>query len=116
MPHKGEILEVIARKKSRSLSELADKMDYDRATLYRHFKDPDLSDTIILHYAKALKYDFSKEFPDLASYTNLLQEPLGEYTPLTISEALKQVDYWRTKYIDLLEKHNALLNDMISEK
>lgn len=116
MTGRGEILEAVVRRRSKNIAELARLMGIDRATIYRHFSDPDIDDGTILKYAKALKYDFSKEFPELASYTNLLQEPLGEYTPLTLSEALKQVDFWRTKYIDLLEKHNGLLNDMISDK
>ena len=116
MPHRGEILEAIVRKKHNNLSELGRQMKLDRGTLYRHFGDADLDDGTILQYAKALKYDFSKEFPDLLSYTSMLQEPLEEYRPITVSEALQEVDYWRKKYIELLEAHTALLREMIPAK
>lgn len=113
MSNRGEILGAVVRKKHKNLTDLAAKMGYDRATLYRHFADPYLSDGIILKYAKVLKYDFIKEFPELGTYTNQLAEPLAEYRPLTLADALKEVDFWKTKYITLLEVHNELLKSMI---
>lgn len=115
MPHKGEILERAVRKTAISISELARKVDYDRGTIYRHFKDEDLEDSIILKYSKALKNDFRKEFPQLPSYGNLLQEPLNEYRALTLSEALQEADMWKEKYISLLEQYNNLLKKMVDE-
>lgn len=107
--HRGEILEYVIRRKHNNISALADKVGYDRQTIYRHFKDPELSDVIILKYAKAIKYDFHMEFPDLMGYSNMLAEPLSEYRPLTLSDALKEADTWKNKYINLLEKYNELL-------
>ncbi len=49
------------------------------------------------------------EFPDLMGYSNMLAEPLSEYRPLTLSDALKEADTWKNKYINLLEKYNELL-------
>lgn len=109
MAHKGEILEKVISKKNPNKTDVGRIMGYDRATIYRHYKDPDLEDGIILKYGKAFKYDFSKEFPHLTQYVNLLQEPLADYKPFTISEALKEIDYWKDKYIDLLEKYNQVL-------
>jgi len=115
MQHKGEILEAVVRKKHKNLTALAEAMGYDRAALYRHFSKPDLEDGIILKYAKVLKYNFNYEFPELGQFTQTLNEPLADYTPITLSEALKEIDGWRDKYIDLLERHNALLKTMVDE-
>jgi hypothetical protein len=111
--NKGEILERVALKIIPNKAELARQMDIDRTTLYRHFADPDLDNGIILRYGKVLKHDFSIEFPDLSTFGNLLMEPLAEYRPITLSEALREADMWRDKYIDLLERHNVLLRTIV---
>ncbi len=116
MQHKGEILKNAVLKRVNNITALAKQVGYDRASLYRHFADDNLDDGIILKYAQALKYNFNYEFPELTQFTNVLQEPITEYKPMTVSEALKESDYWRGKYIDLLEKHNQMLNDRLSEK
>ena len=108
--HKGQILERVVRRRHGNITELAELVGYDRQTIYRHFKDSDLSDVIILKYAKALQYDFRLEFPELMSYSSHVAEPLSEYTPLTVADAMKEIDRWKNKYIDLLEKHNDLLS------
>lgn len=109
--HKGEILESVVTKKIPNKSELSRLMGYDRSTIYRHYADPDLEDGIILKYAKVLKYDFSKEFPHLKDYGFQLNESLTEYKPMTLSEALKEVDLWKDKYIRLLEQYNEMLKN-----
>lgn len=115
MSHRGEILEVVVNKYSPNKTALAKKMGIDRTTIHRHFKDPDLSDELLLRYAKALKYDFAKEFPELKHYTNMLEEPITEYRPLTLSDALKEIDYWKAKYLNIVEKHNELLTRILEE-
>ncbi|GAB3933961.1 hypothetical protein GCM10028827_33810 [Mucilaginibacter myungsuensis] len=35
--------------------------------------------------------------------------PIENFKPLTLAEASKEVDYWKVKYIDLLEEHNEQL-------
>jgi AcrR family transcriptional regulator len=107
--HRGEILEKVVRKRNPNITDLSKKVGYDRQTIYRHFKDTQLSDSIILKYAKALKYDFYREFPDLLNYSNMVAEPLADYRPLTLSDALKEADGWKNKYISLLERYNELL-------
>lgn len=115
MQHKGEILQKVVAKRMPNKSELAKLLGYNRSAIYRHYADPELDDGIILKYAKALKYDFSREFPELNTYTNTLHEPLADYKPITLSEALKEVDHWRRKYIELLERHNDLLKTMLQQ-
>jgi hypothetical protein len=114
--HRGEILRNAALKIEPNVSNLGRLVGYDRTSVYRHFAEENLDLGIILKYARALKHDFSKEFPELGNQSWQLQEPVGEYRPLTISDALKEIDYWRSKYIDLLERHTEMLKDMVKEK
>lgn len=111
--HRGEIVEKIALGLIPNKSELARVMDMDRTTLYRHFADANLDYGIILKYGKTLKHDFSVEFPELSAFGVSLREPLAEYKAMTLSDALKEADMWKAKYIDLLEKHTALLRRMV---
>ena len=110
MQHRGEILERVVRKKVSSISALARELDYDRTTVYRHFGEADLENGIIIKYAKALKYNFDYEFPDLYGYAvNMVNEPLTKYQPMSLSEALKERDHWRDKYLALLEKYTQVI-------
>lgn len=109
--NRGEILKkIIDESQSRiNIADLAKKIGYDRTTVYQHFKKHDLDYGIILKYGKVLKHDFSIEFPELLEYTSNVEEPLADYTPVTVADALKQIDFWKSKYIQLLEKHNEMI-------
>lgn len=113
--HKGEILKKVIYKycnmQGVSLTALAKKAGYDQSTPYRHFDRDDLPNHTILRWGKAMKHDFRKEFPELAEDWELISqedrmiEPEGE----TAKEYEEKIEYWRTKYVDLLERHNELL-------
>ena len=106
---RGKILENVFKTSGFSLTELSKRVAYDRTTVYRHFAKAELEFSILLKYGKALNHDFSVEFPELLNYFNKVQEPMAAYTPYTLAEALKERDFWKDKYIALLEKHNAMI-------
>lgn len=106
---RGKILEKVFKSSGFSLTELSKRVAYDRTTVYRHFAKADLEFPILLKYGKALNHDFSVEFPELASYFSKVEEPMAAYSSFSLAEALKERDYWKDKYIALLEKHNALI-------
>ncbi|HWK58144.1 MAG TPA: hypothetical protein VNQ80_12430 [Parapedobacter sp.] len=107
LKHRGEILSRVIREKNAKIAPLAKKMGIDRGTVYRHMDDPELSLDYITQYGKALDYDFSKDFPEMLY---VLREPPAEYGSAKSYDELKDAaDYWKDKYIDILEKYNALL-------
>lgn len=99
-----------------SIASLARKLDYDRTTVYQHFKNDSLDYSTILKYGKALKHDFSVEFPEMLQYISTVDEPISNYSAMTVSEALKERDYWKDKYIALMEKHHAMVMDHLVNK
>lgn len=112
--HKGEILQKVVRKYYPNITALAKLMGYEsRATIYRHFETDDLSDGLILKYAKALKYSFKDEFPDLyARY--FVSEPANTYGDGKSLE--EQVEMWKDMYYELLAENNRLLNELLLAK
>jgi len=107
LKHRGEILEKVIREKNVKIVQLARKMGVDRGTIYRHMEDPELSLDYIISYGKALNHDFSREFPELL---NVVREPPHEYGAAKSYEEWRDAaEYWKDKYIEILEKYNVLL-------
>jgi len=107
LKHRGEILKQVIKDLNAKVSHVADKMKIDRGTVYRHMEDPELSFDHIIKYGEALNFDFSKHFPEMIY---VLKEPPSEYGSAKSYDELKDAaEYWKDKYIDILEKYNALL-------
>lgn len=109
--HRGKILQKFIENLNPkvTVAALARKLGYDRTTVYQHFRNDKLDYSTVLKYGKALKHDFSVEFPDMLTYISHVEEPLTEYRTMSVAEALKERDYWKDKYIALMEKHNELI-------
>lgn len=116
LTNRGKVLELIAKSSDISVSALARKMEYNRATVYRHFETEDLDFSILRRYGTALKHDFSIEFPEMIQLSGFVEEPLTAYKASTISEVLQERDYWKDKYLALLERHNLLIMQQLEDK
>ena len=100
--HRGGILEAVVKRSPVKITQLVKRMGISRGTYYNHINDPKLQFEIIEQYGKILNYDFSGDFPDMKKY--FFEDPEGDYNmPKTIEEAIEQRDYWKNKYIKLLE-------------
>jgi plasmid maintenance system antidote protein VapI len=114
--HAGSIVEKAIRRHHLSISTISRKMTVDRRTIYNWFKKEDLSSKIIGRIGQVLDYDFSEDFQnmtvprDISTYKEPVSIMEPEY-PLTGSS-----QYWMLKYIELLEKYNALSESMSSAK
>ncbi|MGN2373509.1 TetR/AcrR family transcriptional regulator [Sphingobacterium spiritivorum] len=111
--HRGEILKEVFEDQGVNISKVAKKIGVDRATVYRHFADRQLSIDYIVKYGQAIDYDFSKYFPELLQ---VVQDPSIDFekkAPKTYSELERDVNYWKDKYIDLLEQYNRLISDKL---
>jgi AcrR family transcriptional regulator len=117
--HRGETLKNIIyryiQSSGISLSALAKKAGYDQSTPYRHFEKDDLPDHILIRWGKAMSYDMTKDFPHLSQALDMVSEPAIQYPSKNGSEE-NQVEYWRSLYIRLLERHNALLEDRLCQR
>jgi AcrR family transcriptional regulator len=99
-----------------TVADLARKLEYDRTTIYQHFNNDKLDYSIIFKYGKVLRHDFSVEFPEMLDYVSTVSEPLAAYQTMTVAEALIERDYWKDKYISLMEKHHELLTNTLNSK
>ncbi len=91
--------------------DVAVKAGYSRSAYYKHVAQPDLKFHILVNYGKALKYDFTEEFPEMSKYS---LHDSGSDEPRTIGDALKQRDEIQRKYNELLEKYNVLLEEKLA--
>lgn len=111
LKNRGEILEKVVRQSNMSVVAIARQMGVERSTVYRHFTLPDLDAGIILRYSKVLRHDFSEEFPELFSdLKSIINEPDPSYgIAKSYGELMNERDYWKDKYITLLERYNELI-------
>lgn len=86
------------------VSELILRVNVSRGTYYNHINKKDLPFEILEMYGKALRYDFSEDFPKMPKYSFAEDDSIYG-TPKTLEEALRHIDYWKTRYIQLSDKY-----------
>jgi len=95
--------------------EVATKAGYSRSAYYKHIENPDLAYHILIAYGRAINYDFTEELPEMPKYR--MEEPEEKYSaPTTLAEAVRQIDLWKDKYVELLERYNRLIEERLSGK
>jgi len=111
--HRGEMLKRVVENCGIPITKVTKKAGYKTTTsYYRHIESADLSLEIIQKYAAAIGYDFSTEIPEIKEAQAFIENE----SPQTIQQAIKERDYWRDKYYNLLEKNNELLQIMAKQK
>ena len=106
MQHKGEIVEKAVRQSGLPLTQLAPRIGKSRRWLYNAFENPNLSIEHILIIGKIIHYDFSDEILELQRVRNL-EDPISPQNAYVVSA--ESAEYWKNKYLTLLEKYNTLL-------
>ncbi|QXV64841.1 hypothetical protein FPZ42_08115 [Mucilaginibacter achroorhodeus] len=116
MDHFGQIVEKVIRRDGYSISELAKLTNVNRRSVYNWFKQKRLKPEIIYRIGLALNYDFSKDFPSLFSADDFqhIQNKARTSDWLPVKEE-KDENYWKDRYITLLEKYNELLRSSVQE-
>lgn len=110
--HYGEIIERTIRRNGYSISELARLMKVNRRSIYNWFNQPKFKPDIIFKIGCALKHDFSNEFPELFSseeFTKAFNNSKLLNTDF-FTEEREKINYWKDKYINLLEDYNQILS------
>ena len=115
MQHRGEIVEQAVRQSGYSLTKLTQRLGKSRRWIYHAFENPILSIEVILEIGKIIHHDFSDEIIDLKRYSAKITEPLTSLQNQTENSVNSQNEYWKNKYLLLLEKYNALLENRGTE-
>jgi hypothetical protein len=109
--HRGQIIEMVIRREGYSISELARLAKVNRRSVYYWFNQQYLKTEIIYQIGIYIKHDFSIEFPHIFKPGDFKQ--LNTFGSLSIAKDPSQehtdAEYWKNKYLDILEKYNHLL-------
>lgn len=118
--HYGSIVERVIRRNGYSISELARAINVSRRVVYKWFTKKTLKPEIIFRIGNAIKHDFFVEFPEHFSSEEFeralkLPEPL-EPKHADLETGAYTSDYWKDKYIALLEEYIELLQSQKDQK
>ena len=106
MQHRGEIVERAVRQSGMPLTQLTKKLGKSRRWIYNAFENASLSIEVILEIGKIIHHDFSGELEELKTYRQI---NIDSVEPYYVVPDENTVDFWKNKYLMLLEKYNALL-------
>jgi hypothetical protein len=109
MQHRGEIVEKAVRNSGYPLTKLVSRLGKSRRWIYNAFENPQLPIDHILRIGKIIHHDFSDEIDEFKS----ISLHTGESFMSPYTAGSKDVEYWRTKYYELLEKYNELLENRL---
>ena len=106
MQHRGEILETAIRQSGVPITRIVKKMSKSRRWLYNQFTRQDVSLDVFLEIGKLIHHNFSQdlnEFKPNARLSHLIEDANdNEY-------GNQNAQYWKDKYMHLLEEYNELL-------
>lgn len=106
--HRGEALQAAISSSDLTIKQITARARFSRSSYYNHIADPNLPFEVLVRYGKVLKYDFTQDIPGMEKYP-FNEDIVPRPQPKTFDEAIADRDYWRDKYIQLLEKHNKLI-------
>jgi transcriptional regulator with XRE-family HTH domain len=110
--HHGQILERAIRRNGNSISDVARLLNINRRSVYNWFNQQQLRPEIIYKIGQVINHDFSVDLPEMFS-----PEDFAKKARLTINKQGELIEdttnTWQQKYIDLLEKYNTLLNEIV---
>ena len=104
MQHRGEILKEAIYKSGVPITELAKRMGKSRRWMYLMFDNSNVSLDIVLQIGKLIHHDFSKEIKEFSPTKKAVNEP-----PTVYEKEESNTEYWKNKYLNLLEEYNELL-------
>ena len=106
MQHRGEILETAIRQSGVPITRIVKKLSKSRRWLYNQFNRQDVSFDVFMEIGKLIHHNFSQdlnEFKPNARLSHLIEDANdNEYGNQT-------AQYWKDKYMHLLEEYNELL-------
>jgi len=106
--HRGEIIKNAIYQSGYSITKLAERLGKSRRWMYLLFENTNVSLDVILQIGEVIHYDFSQEIKELKPTSQIVNDNLSPYGSAT----QKDVEYWKNKYLSLLEEYNQLLKEM----
>jgi predicted transcriptional regulator len=104
MQNRGEILKAAIYKSGIPITELAKRLGKSRRWMYLMFENSNVSLDIVLQIGKLIHHDFTDEIKEFSPSQKILNEP-----PAIYEKEASASDYWKDKYLKLLEEYNVLL-------
>ena len=98
MKHEGKILEKGIRNSGISIAFIANKTGYSRRHFYNLFNNETIPVDLFISVGEIINFDFSIELKKLKSFRKKIKE-----------ESDTEINHWKDKYLDLLEKYQKLL-------
>lgn len=113
MKHKGEIVDVAIRRSGYPITKVAQWLRISRGTLYKRFKERELSDEFILHVGKAINYDFSIDLPELEEDTRFIETLKKKRTNSEVIISTRSLVKLEKKYRKMVKKYDKLVAFLI---
>lgn len=109
MKHRGEIIEQAVRQSGYTITKLAKRMGKSRRHVYNLFENPHVSMDVVLEIGKIIHHDFTALLPSSPAYVRRDQYEISLDEQHPYQQPENAAEYWKNKYLVLLEKYNALL-------
>jgi len=108
MQHRGEIIKAAVYKSGFPITELAKRLGKSRRWIYLMFENNSVSLDLVLQIGKIIHYDFASEIKEFSPTQKL-------YKDSSINSELEEesIEFWKNKYLKLLEEYNELLKNRI---
>lgn len=84
-------------------------MGKSRRWVYQIFDSANVSIDYILEIGKVIHHDFSDDIKELKAYQIKTANQMFHETPQRFDSDKKEAEYWKNKYLAVLEKYNDLL-------
>jgi CRISPR/Cas system-associated exonuclease Cas4 (RecB family) len=104
MEHRGEIIRSAVYKSGYSITDIAKRIGKSRRWMYLMFENSNVPLDSVIKIGKIIHYDFSEEIKEI----RLIFNGVNDLQDNNLKENLN-TDYWKDKYLKLLEEYNALL-------
>ncbi len=104
MQHRGEIIKEAVYKSGYPITELAKRLGKSRRWMYLMFENNNVSLDIVLQIGKIIHYDFAQEIKEFSPTLTSSGEPFTDF-----KKEESNAEYWKNKYLRLLEEYNELL-------
>lgn len=113
--HHGQIVEKVIRRDGHSISDLSRIMKVNRRSIYNWFNQPQLRPEIIYRIGCIIKHDFSIELPQIFNSEDFKfgVEQLEREDTSKCDISVKDDNYWKEKYNELLKSYNLLKQDQM---
>ena len=102
MQHRGEIIKKAIYQSGYSITKLAERMGKSRRWMYLQFENSTISLDLIIQIGEIIHHDFSNDFKELKNSSKAVNDLKNLYSN-------EEVEFWKNKYLSLLEEYTELL-------